>query len=220
MPDNSSTTEDLLEEKSTAFSDFIYSNRINIFLILLGVIFLGSGVLIYKNTQKDSGIEIVESTEQDLQESEVIVEIAGAVEKPGVYKFSQNSRVDDLLIKSGGLSAKADRSWIEKYVNRAAKLIDGQKFYIPKEGEHSTGASAENLSGGSGGILGSSDNQNLPVNINTASQKELEALPGIGPVYAQSIIEHRPYSSIEDLLSKGALKAFVYEKIKDKVSVF
>ena len=58
------------------------------------------------------------------------------------------------------------------------------------------------------------------VNINTATLKELDTLPGIGPVYGQNIIEHRPYSTVEELLSKAVLKKNVYEKIKDKVSVY
>ncbi|MFC1600609.1 helix-hairpin-helix domain-containing protein [Patescibacteria group bacterium] len=220
MPDDSSSKDSFLEGKTTSFSEFVYGNRINIFLIFLGLILLGSGVLIYINSRENNDIEIIESVDEDSVNQEIIVEIAGSVEKPGVYNMPNLSRVEDLLIISGGLSADADRSWVEKYINRAAKLTDGQKFYIPKENEQSDSTSANNLSRESGGILGESDNQNNPVNINTASQKELEGLPGIGPVYAQNIIEQRPYSSVEELLSKDALKSFVYEKIKELVTVY
>ena len=58
------------------------------------------------------------------------------------------------------------------------------------------------------------------ININTASLQELDTLPGIGPVYGQSIVEHRPYSNIEELMSKGALKKNVYEKVKDLVTIY
>jgi len=57
-------------------------------------------------------------------------------------------------------------------------------------------------------------------NVNSANQSELEDLTGIGPVYAQSIIEHRPYSNVEELVSKGALKKSVFEKIKDSVTAY
>lgn len=220
MSCNASSENDFLEEKTGNFSDFVYGNRINIFLILLGTILLGSGLLIYKNSQNNVTIEIIESVEKDAEDGQIIVEIAGAVENPGVYTLSTLSRVEDLLITSGGLSKDADRNWVDKYINRAAKLSDGQKFYVPKEGEQSIGVSADNLSGGTGSILGTEDNQNKSININTASQNQLEGLTGIGPVYAQSIIEHRPYSSTEELVSKGALKQFVYEKVKEMVTVY
>ncbi len=220
MPGDSPSPDEFLEEKSTAFLDFIYGKRINIILILMGLIFLGSGVLLYKNTQKVSDIEIVESVNQESEKNQIIVEIVGAIENSGVYKFTQDSRVEDLLIKSGGLSADADRVWVEKYVNRAAKLIDGQKFYIPRQNEQSQSTSANYPNGDSSDVLGELEVKNQLVNINIASQAELELLSGIGPVYAQNIIEHRPYSSVEDLFTKGALKNSVYEKIKDKVRVY
>lgn len=220
MPTGISSSEDYTEEETSAFSDFIYGNRINLFLILIGLIFLGSGVLLYRNYNKDTDIQVVRSADGGEEDVEIVVEIAGAVENPGVYSFRFNSRVEDLLIKSGGLSADADRVWVEKYINRAAKLSDGQKYYIPEYSEQSLGASANNSRGETGGVWGVSEDQGQLININTASQKELESLSGIGPVYAQNIIDHRPYSSVDDLLTKNALKPFVYEKIKDKISVY
>jgi len=59
------------------------------------------------------------------------VEIFGEVINPGVYKLPDGSRVDDLLIVAGGFSSSADRVWADKYLNRAAKITDGQKVYIP-----------------------------------------------------------------------------------------
>ncbi len=109
---------------------------------------------------------------------------------------------------------------MEKYVNRAAKLVDGQKIYVPRQNEQSVNITANNLVGDQGTSLGTSTYTSVLININTASLKDLESLSGIGPVYAQSIIEHRPYSSVEELLSKEALKVHVYEKIKDKVTAY
>ena len=131
------------------------------------------------------------------------------------------------MIAAGGASADADRVWMEKYVNRAAKLADGQKVYIFKAGEISSGnssqsdaASAKNNGGikVDQGVLGTG--QGALININTASFSQLDMLPGIGQVYGQSIIEHRPYSTVEELVSKGALKQGVYDKIKDLVIVY
>jgi competence protein ComEA len=151
---------------------------------------------------------------------EITVEIAGEVLSPGVYKLPRESRVDDLLVAAGGFSADADRGWTDKYLNRAAKLTDGQKVYIPPANQQIDESSAKS-SGGYKTVSSdfSSDSNNL-VNINTASSAELDSLPGIGPVYAQNIIEHRPYSTSEELVSKGAIKQSLYDKIKDKISVY
>ncbi len=147
---------------------------------------------------------------------DLVVEISGAVQNPNVYKLPSGSRIDDLLISAGGLAADADRIWVEKNINKAAKLVDGQKLYIYHLGE----ASAKN----DGGIkpyqevIGYSA-QGL-VNINTSSRSELEELTGIGPVYATNIIEHRPYSDVQELVTKGAINQKVLEKIKNAISTY
>jgi len=149
-----------------------------------------------------------------------VIEVSGAVETPGVYKLSTNARVEDALIAAGGISADADRNWMEKTLNRAAKITDGQKIYIPRINEQTGGASANNATGyQSTSSVGGSDFANT-VNVNTASQKELESLWGIGPVTAQNIIEQRPYSTIEELLNKKILKTNVYETNINKLSVY
>lgn len=170
---------------------------------------------------KSSSVEVLESTTESGEDGlELVVEIAGAVEKPGVYHLAKTSRVEDLLIAAGGISANADRIWVEKTINRAAKLIDGQKLYIPDE-DYQTDVLGDKSEGGikvDQGTSGSRSNQ--LININTASLKELDSLPGIGPVYGQNIIEQRPYSSVSDLSSKGVLKPATFEKIKDLVAVY
>ncbi|OGM19498.1 hypothetical protein A2686_01875 [Candidatus Woesebacteria bacterium RIFCSPHIGHO2_01_FULL_38_10] len=197
---------------------FFYRNRFFLSIFLIGAIFLALGIFYLKRGNNFSKIEVLETSlgsQSDVHE--LIVEISGAVENPGVYKLGNLSRVEDLLIAAGGLSAEADRVWVEKMINRAGKLTDGQKIYIP---EHSDSASANFTSGSEAILGGGSQEAGELININSASQKQLESLPGIGPVYAQNIIEQRPYSSVEELLSKGILKKYVYEKIKDKVTVY
>lgn len=189
-----------------------------IIIFLLGVILIGLGLFFSKIGLFDSKdkIEILNTTtESQNTTSEIIVEISGSVEKPGVYKLLGNSRVEDLLVVSGGLSASADRDWVSKNVNRASKLTDGQKVYIYSQSEV---ASAKE----SGGIkldqqvLG--DTSSTLVNINTSSLEKIMELPDIAQKRGQSIIEHRPYSTKEELVTKGVISQNIFEKIKDLIT--
>jgi len=200
---------------------------------LLGLILIGFGVLAYsygldfrKTDIFSSGdkVEVLNSsTDTPNAISEIVVEISGAVEKTGVYEFQSSAyktkngpRIDDLLITAGGISADADREWVDKYINRASKLTDGQKIYIYHLGELSAKESgAIKPDQGVLGVLGS--DLVISVNINTASQSELEKLVGIGPVYATNIIEQRPYSNIQELVSKGAISQKILDKIKNEI---
>lgn len=193
---------------------------------LIGLIFLGIGAFLLKQGYFESSdkVEIINaSSSAQVASKEIVVDISGAVVKPGVYKLSDGARMQDLMIIAGGLAENADRVWVDKYINLAAKLTDAQKIFIPAVGDtplqsrEESAKSSRGTSEGSEVVAGASMGL---VNINTASLSELDTLPGIGPVYGQNIIEHRPYSSVEELLSKGALKKSVYEKIKDKVTIY
>lgn len=191
------------------WGEFFFKNRYLLLVLLAGLILAGLGVFYFKNEGLgvSDKVEVLNATtEGQGATSEMVVEISGEVEKPGVYKLPFDSRVEDLLIMAGGLSSGADRNWVEKNINRAAKLSDGQKVYIPNK--------TNNFSGGGGQV------NNGLINVNTADAKTLDSLPGIGPVYAQNIIEHRPYSNTQELVSKGAITASVYEKIKDKITLY
>lgn len=193
-------------------------NRVLLLLCFIGLILVAVGIFFFKSGLNFSGTK-VEVLSQNTPTS-LTVEISGEVMSPGVYKLPDGSRIDDLLVTAGGFSSKADRIWTDKYLNRAARLTDGQKVYIPKTGEQSSTSTA-NKNGGDQTISAnfSSDSNSL-ININTASLTKLDSLPGIGQVYGQSIIEHRPYSMTSELVSKGAIKQNLYEKIKDKVSIY
>lgn len=192
-----------------------------IIYIQFGLILIGFGVLAYKTIPGNDSVEIIKS-ENESSGKEVVVEIGGSIEKPGVYKLPPDSRVEDLFTVSGGLSANADRDWVLKNINRAKKLTDGQKLYIMSQDEVKYQLTADTANKNDGVkldqlVLGeSSDNL---VSINTSNQEKLESLPGIGPVYAKNIIEHRPYSDIEELVKRAVLKESVYQKIKDLISL-
>lgn len=205
-------------ENETGSEAFFSTYRYPLIAAALGVILIGLGAFYVKSggNMGQAKVEVLSGSTESQEKREFVVEVVGAVLKPGVYKLSSESRVDDALVLGGGLSADADRIWVEKNLNRAAKINDGQKIYIPKVGEIGTssiGNKSSTSSTGGGAV-------NSLTNINTASLSELDKLPGIGPVYGQSIIDHRPYSTSEELVSKGAIKQNVYEKIKDKISVY
>jgi len=184
----------------------------------LGVVFLlvGLGLNFSGRYQNEDVVvtTVVEGEEVAMGEvarEGIVVEIAGEVMWPGVYEMNKGDRVMDVLVKSGGLSKEADRDWVEKSINRARKLKDGEKVYIPKMGEVPEK------------VLGDVDNGMGLVNLNTAGEKELETLVGIGPSLAGRIVEYREakdeFKDINELkLVKGIGEA-VFEQIKDKIEV-
>lgn len=186
--------------------------RVPIIVALVGIIFIGLGVIFLSTKSKDK-VEII-SAENTTPSGQISADIEGAVEKPGVYSLDSGSRINDLLILAGGLSASADREWVEKSLNRAQKLTDGAKIYVPRVGENRLRQSSSEQ----GSVEGVS--QTSLVNINTASSAQLEALWGIGPATSQKIIENRPYTEVGDLLSKKILKSNVYQKIFGQLTVF
>lgn len=143
------------------------------------------------------------------------VQIQGAVERPGVYSLPRDSRLKDLLEAAGGFGRDADT---EK-VNQAACLEDGAMYRVPRQGEGQNsseeGQSLENAQTGSG--------SSSKVNINRADRDQLMSLPGIGAGKADAIIAYRrkqgAFARREDIMKVPGLKAAVYAKIKDRITV-
>jgi competence protein ComEA len=208
--------------QSFDYKELLSKFRYPFLILLIGLILIGGGILFFKSSLNFSGtkVEVLSGSAENDNPKNITAEISGEVMTPGVYKLPDGSRIDDLLILGGGFSAKADRIWTDKYLNRAAKITDGQKVYIPSVDQQSNTSTAKNSGGDQTVSSTFSSDSNVLININTASLGQLDSLPGIGQVYGQSIIEHRPYSNVSELLSKGVLKTSVYDKIKDKVSVY
>ena len=180
---------------------------------LLGVFLLGVGGLsavLIANKSVSSGVEVMLVDEETRGSGEVFVDVGGAVEKPGVYSLKSDSRVNDVLVLAGGFSDKADNNWVSKNLNLAQKVVDGQKLYIPFEGESSKDAPLQSK--------GTSLTDKI--NINSASISNLDTLWGVGEATAKKIVEGRPYGSIDELLTRKIVKANVYEEIKDEISVY
>ncbi len=141
----------------------------------------------------------------------ISVDVSGAVIKPGVYQLKDGSRIKDAVSSAGGFTDAVNTEYISKYLNMAQKLSDGSKVYVPLKGEEAVVNQTNTVAGAK---------TEAKVNINTANQPELEALPGIGPVTASKIISDRPYQKKEDLLSKKTVGKSVFEKIKDQLVVY
>ena len=203
----------------------IKQNWLPLALGLLGLILFTYGLIALlgsASNKSDLTFESAKSASDSAKTNaqNIIVDVEGAVVKPGIYSLNQGSRVQDALILALGLSEKADRNWVEKNLNLAAKLSDGVKIYIPRLGETNPpagGSSMDVVKGVSSGtdVLDST----ALININNASAGELDTLPGVGPVTAQKIIDNRPYIAIDELLSKKSVNSKVFSQIKDKVSV-
>jgi competence protein ComEA len=127
----------------------------------------------------------------------VVVHVAGAVNRPGLVALPAGSRVADAVAAAGGSTLDAD---LER-VNLAAKVTDGQRVLVPRAGEpaatEATGSSAG--ANPTGGVAPSG-----PIDLNTATAIELDALPGVGPATAAAIVtyrdQHGKYTSIDALL--------------------
>lgn len=145
----------------------------------------------------------------------IIIDIDGAVKNPGVYEFFEGDRIDDAIIKSGGLLENANT----KNINRARLLVDEEKIYIQEKGEENfdiemIDAPIYNT--------GETSEKNDKININTASKELLMSLDGIGEVYSQKIIDYRnkmKFSTIEDIKQIKGIGEKTYEKIKEKITV-
>lgn len=186
-------------------------------VLAISVILIIGKLFVAKN--QDSAMQFIEeSTASATKTENITAEIAGAVDRPGVYSLSADSRVQDLLVSAGGLNVQADRDWVAKHVNLAAKLVDGGKIYVPTEVEM---ANAQDIHAAAP-ILGVTETSasNSIININTASEGDLDTLPGIGPITAKKIIAGRPYRSVDELLQKKVVNKSVFEKIKTKVTVY
>lgn len=210
------------ENSFSKLQNWAYKNRWAVAVGMIGLVFLiFGGFTLASNLFQGEKVEVLPFENSQgkgvlgAETQTITVEIAGQVEKPGVFELKSTDRVEQLLVASGGLASSADRDWIDKNLNRAAKLVDGQKVYIPKVGESSTSIK------GSTGITGTNTNgaQNSLVNINTASLKDLDTLPGIGATRAQAIIDHRPYSTIDELVSKKAITKSIFDKIKSQITL-
>ena len=181
--------------------------------------------------EQNKSENIVESEQSKTNETAnieetIVVHITGEVKKEGVIYLKKGARIVDAIKEAGGETKEADLS----QVNLAYELQDGQKIYIPNKNEKilqyiigKNGETMNDNSANTGNESTSYNKEGAKVNINTASQAELDSLPGIGPALAQRIIDFRVengnFNSIEDIQNVKGIGDSKYEDIKDKIVV-
>ena len=139
----------------------------------------------------------------------LVVDVEGAVLRPGIFELPAGSRVADAIEAAGGYGPHVDLAAAAAQVNLAAILRDGQQIVVPLVGVASGGTAG---TGGGGGL----------VDLNGASPEELDALPGIGPVTVQKIVAARteqPFGSLEEMVTRKVLTNAQVDKIRDLVTL-
>jgi competence protein ComEA len=173
--------------------------------LLSGLVLAGILVLLYQ-PRASGNLGIATPTPAPIK-----VHVLGAVAHPGVYELYPGARVEQALEAAGGLLETADLT----RVNLAQRLRDEMQVFVPSK------ASGAGLSGGLGSLPASGDGTKK-VNVNLASADELEALPGIGPVLAQRIVQYReqngPYNGPEDLVKVRGISRSMVERLANQIS--
>ncbi len=195
-------------------SNWVERYRGYILITVINLIVLG-GVIIFLHRPPQPEITITSppSTATPLPSPTpcpLRVYVSGAVVHPDVYELPAGGIVKDAIEAAGGATGEADLDRI----NLALSVVDGQHIYVPRLGEESPPVSPPSEPSRASGVITGGK-----ININTASQSEIETLPGIGPSKAQGIIENRPYSSIEEIKKVPGIGEATFQKLKDLITV-
>lgn len=199
-------------------------NKKILILILIGALF-AIFLFCFMNENDEEYIDInevynvkEENLEEQIKINLIKIHIIGEIKNPGIIEITEGSRIADAIEKAGGVTKEADVS----KVNLAYVLQDGQKIHIPNKNDEGI-EYVEETAGNNIIVEDKTNKNNSKVNINTATQTELETLSGIGPSTALKIINYRKengkFNSIDEIMNVSGIGEAKYESIKDYICV-
>ena len=193
----------------------IISIAVIIFIFLVTSYIVSGKDKLNKNSNQEIFVDTKATEDQEEiqlndKKTDIVVEIKGEIKLPNIYQVKQDSIINELIEKAGGLTELADTSKI----NRAEKLTDHQCIVIPNKNDSQSAKITLSQSTGS---------QSKLININTAAESELDSLPGIGPSRAKDIIKYREtnggFKSIEEIKNIKGIGQSSFEKLKDLITI-
>lgn len=189
-----------------------------VFGFAVGVV---GGILAYKDLSQprdnlqEVQVQQCEPLVHQASTSGMLVYVSGAVKKPGVYTlFQENARIFQAIEKAGGFSSQANKSYIAKTLNMVGRVKDGERVYVPTEIEES-GLQV------TASQVATQENAKFAqkMDMNTATQQQLEQLSGIGETRASQIVQGRPYSDLNDFISRSGLPNSIIDALESFIIV-
>ncbi len=197
--------------------DSLARYRPYIAMLILFVIVLGATILALRQPAPAALTIITPTPRPTATPASIIVDVRGAVAKPGVYTLIAGSRVQDALAQAGAALPNAET----RNLNLARRLNDGEQLYVPTIGEAT--ATPLPAPGKSAPASAATKTPLGKINVNTATLEELDALPGIGPAIAQRIIDYRnqngAFKQIDDLKKVRGIGDALFAQIKELVTL-
>lgn len=182
-------------------------------VLLLAVVLVVAGRHLVRSGARDAPrpARIVAEQTRPQDEPKVVVHVVGAIRRPGLYRLREGARVADALARAGGATRKAELS----LVNLAAPLSDGVQVIVPRRVPSAGGAAA-------GTPAAATPGAGAPVHLNSATLEQLDALPGVGPVTAQKILDFREqnggFASVDELDAVPGIGPARMEQLRELVA--